>query len=63
MRTNRNANVNDEISVEIRKAADDALPIVLEEEFVPSVPSVEEAIIYPAPIIVSFILFSIFFLK
>uniref|UniRef100_A0A915Q690 Uncharacterized protein n=1 Tax=Setaria digitata TaxID=48799 RepID=A0A915Q690_9BILA len=38
----KRANVTDKILVEIRKAADDALPVVLEDEFVPSVPSLEE---------------------
>ncbi|EFO17085.1 hypothetical protein LOAG_11416 [Loa loa] len=46
MATNRDANVNDGVLVRIRKAADDALPVVLDEEFVPSVPSLETAI-YP----------------
>ncbi|VBB26511.1 unnamed protein product [Acanthocheilonema viteae] len=47
MKSNRDANVNDEILVEIRKTADDSLPVVLEKEFIPSVPSLEEATVYP----------------
>ncbi|CAG9536055.1 unnamed protein product [Cercopithifilaria johnstoni] len=46
MTSNKDANANDEILVEIRKATDDALPVVLEKEFIASVPSVEEATIY-----------------
>ncbi|VDK77165.1 unnamed protein product [Litomosoides sigmodontis] len=42
-----NANMNDRILVEIRKATHDVLPVVLKKEFIPSVPSVEAAT-YPA---------------
>uniref|UniRef100_A0A0R3RPF8 Rho-GAP domain-containing protein n=1 Tax=Elaeophora elaphi TaxID=1147741 RepID=A0A0R3RPF8_9BILA len=47
MRSNRNVNMNGEILTEIRNAGDDAPPVVLEEGFIPSVPSIEEAVIHP----------------
>lgn len=58
MKSDRDANLNDEILVEIRKTANNTLPVVLEKEFIPSVPSAEkEATIYLTLANVSFLLF------
>uniref|UniRef100_A0AAF5PZ92 Uncharacterized protein n=1 Tax=Wuchereria bancrofti TaxID=6293 RepID=A0AAF5PZ92_WUCBA len=44
VRSNSSVNVNDEVLVEIRKTANDSLPVVLKEKFVPSVPLMEATI-------------------
>lgn len=52
--------MNDRILMEIRKATHDVLPVVLEKEFIPSVPSADAAT-YPTLANVCFVLLLLFF--